>query len=241
MNNDIVINSNGAGFITLGEGILEEIAQVNNNSGLDNIELLADLGVIEQEPDTEELTIEVRNSSAGSASGSSSSLGEAINININIESIVDTVDIHRYYQFARGIHLYSQSMSTSGDYNSEGVSFTGLSSDRNNLNNDIIEGVKPVCQFFNSDTQAYLYTLDNVEKDYILNNLDNYSLEGTAYYAFENEPENIETIPVYRMYNTDTGTHLLTSDLIEFNSIQTNLDHFNMEGDNGVTFYALEA
>ena len=108
------------------------------------------------------------------------------------------------------------------------------------MTGEIIEGVKPVYRFFNRGTGAHLFTMNIKEKDYIVENLDNYDLEGVAYYAFENEPENIETIAVYRMLNNINGTHLFTSDRQELDYIQDNLSHFSLEGDGGVAFHVLE-
>lgn len=82
--------------------------------------------------------------------------------------------------------------------------------------------------------------MDEGEKDFILENLDNYALEGIAYYAFDQQPENMNTVAVYRMLNNQTGTHLLTGDGDEFNYIQENLPHFSPEADDGIAFYVLE-
>lgn len=95
-------------------------------------------------------------------------------------------------------------------------------------------------RFFNWDTKAHLYTMEIREKDYILDNLDNYSFEGTAYYAFADELEAFDTVPVYRLLNNQTGSHLFTRDRFEFDYIKDNLNHFIVEADNGIAFHALE-
>ena len=156
-------------------------------------------------------------------------------------------EVQRFYNYESGTHFYaideddSQELNANKDrYNYEGESFTVLDSNVNNLTGEVIESAQPVYQFFNNDTDAHLYTMSINEKDYILNNLGDYEDRGIAYYAFEAEPEDIETIPVYRLLNEDTGTHLLTSDRDEIDYIQNNLSNFTLENNSEAVFYALE-
>ena len=166
--------------------------------------------------------------------------------------LLDLVEINRFYQYLEGHHFYTadenesnhiQSQSDAGNlsYSYEGESFAALATNLDRTTGEVIEAAKEVYRFRNDDTGAHLFTMDVNEKDYILENLDNYALEGTAFYAFETAPEDIATVPVYRMYNGDTGTHLFTSDSNEFDYIQENLAHFSVEAANGVAFYAVEA
>ena len=104
-----------------------------------------------------------------------------------------------------------------------------------------IDGVKPVYRFFNEDTGAHLFTMDINEKDYIEEVLNNYSSEGIAYYAFESQPRNLDTVPVYRLFNSETDTHLFSADQNEVNYIQGNLENYSAEGNEGIAFYTLAA
>ena len=115
-----------------------------------------------------------------------------------------------------------------------------MASNTDSLTGDLIEGAEEVYRFYNNQTGAHLYTMDENEKSYIQENLDNYSFEGTAYYAFESEQLGLETIPVYRMLNGDTGTHLFSADQNEIGYIQDNLNNYSLEGENGIAFYVLE-
>lgn len=165
------------------------------------------------------------------------------------EASLELTEVHRFYQYQSGFHFYTaddnesnvvQARSEAGEltYNYEGESFAALASNQDGLTGEVIEGAAEVSRFFNTDTGAHLYTINVNEKEHILDNLDNYVFEGTAYYAFAEEQEN--TIPVFRMLNGSTGTHLLTTDVNELNYIQENLPHFSLEGDNGVAFHVLE-
>ena len=78
------------------------------------------------------------------------------------------------------------------------------------------------------------------EKDTIQATLTNYDYEGITHYAFEIEPNNVNTIPVYRMLNNNTGTHLYSIDNNEIANIQSNLPHFSMENNGNAVFYVME-
>ena len=162
-----------------------------------------------------------------------------------------TEAVHRFYQFEIGSHLYTtdaneishiQKQSAAGElsYTDEGEKFSVLADNKDTLTGQTIEGVQPVYRFFNTDTGAHLYTTDENEKAFIEANLANYSPEGIKYYAFESEPQNIETIPVYRLLNSDSGSHLYTIDSNELSYIQDNLSNFTLENNGEATFHVLE-
>lgn len=180
---------------------------------------------------------------------------DGASINIEDEEPVEVnlaiTTVNRFYQYQKGFHFYTadanesniiQQESDAGNlsYNYEGESFSALNSNLDSLTGAIINEAAPVYRLFNTDTGAHLFTMDVNEKDYITDNLDNYSLEGIAYYAFASEQENIEATPLYRMLNNDTGSHLFTSDRQEFTYIKDNLDNFSIEADNGIAFYVME-
>ncbi|MGL6338826.1 MAG: hypothetical protein ACRC80_06775, partial [Waterburya sp.] len=174
----------------------------------------------------------------------------AFTINVN-ETTLSKTNVHRFYQYEKGSYLYSseeneiqivQEKSEAGElaYNYEQEKFTVLADNKDILTGQAIEGVEPVYRFFNTDTGSHLYTMDETEREYIQDNLANYSFEGIEYYAFESEPEALETVPVYRMLNSQSGAHLFTVDQAEINYIQENLPHFSLEGDRGIAFYVIE-
>ena len=162
-----------------------------------------------------------------------------------------TEAVHRFYQFEIGSHLYTtdaneissiQKQSAAGklSYTDEGEKFSVLADNKDALTGKTIEGVQPVYRFFNTDTGSHLYTTDQNERNFIEANLANYSPEGIKYYAFESEPQDIETIPVYRLLNSDSGSHLYTIDSNELSYIQDNLSNFTLENNGEATFYVLE-
>ena len=162
-----------------------------------------------------------------------------------------TDEVHRFYQFEKGFHLYTiddveidyvREQSASGElsYQYEAEKFRVLSDDKDALTGATLEGVEAVYRFFNTDTGSHLYTTNEVERDFIEDNLPNYNPEGIKYHAFESQPEGIETIPVYRLLNTDTGSHLYTIDQNELNYIQDNLSNFSLENNGEAAFYVFD-
>ena len=163
---------------------------------------------------------------------------------------LSTDSVHRFYNSQEGYHrysiddneietLYQQSVTGRKSFNDESEQFDVLTNNVDSLTGAKLEGVVPVYQFFNSDSDAYLYTTEQEEISFV-ETLDNYSDRGIAYYAFELDPTEIETIPVFRMLNTDTGAHFYTTDRNELDYIQDNLDNFNMENGGEAVFYVLD-
>ena len=167
------------------------------------------------------------------------------------EANLDLTDVHRFFQYNGGFHFYTsdtneiaviraQSAAGKLPYNYEAEQFTVLAKDKDAVTGAIIEGAKPVYRFFNTATGSHLYTMDENERGFITQNLDNYNFEGINYYAFEEKPESIETVPVFRLLNGISGSHLFTVDQNEVNFIKDNLSHFSVEGNSGVAYHVFE-
>ena len=163
----------------------------------------------------------------------------------------NTDEIHRFYEFNRGVHFYTtddseietvRDKSNLGElfYQDEATKFVALSDDKDTLTGETLAGVKPVYRFFNTDTGSHFYTMDENEKNIIQTTLSNYNFEGIEYYAFESPPEDIETIPVFRLINSQSNSHLFTVDQNEINYIQTNLPNFALENNGNAAFYVFE-
>lgn len=85
----------------------------------------------------------------------------------------------------------------SADKGAEAVSLTGA----------IVESSE-VYRFVNTETGAHLYTTDEGERDYITENLKNYSQDGSNFYAYETEVEG--STAVYRLYDSEQDVHMFT-------------------------------
>ena len=78
-----------------------------------------------------------------------------------------------------------------------------------------------------------MYTTDEGERDYIVNNLANFTYEDVKFYAYETFIE--ETIPVYRFYEPSIGVHFYTPNENEKTFVDENLANYTYEG---IAYYA---
>jgi hypothetical protein len=164
---------------------------------------------------------------------------------------LSVANIHRFYQYGKGFHFYTsdaneiqtvldQSNTEKFKYRYEAEQYTVLTDNKDPLTGKELPGIEPVYRFFNTQTGAHLYTMDETEKNYIQDNLANYKFEGIKYYAFEEKPADMKTVPVYRMLNNQSGAHLFTVDQNEINYLREKLPNFSLEGNGGVAFYVFE-
>ena len=93
-----------------------------------------------------------------------------------------------------------------------------------------------VYRFYDGSKGAHFYTVDEVEKEYVQEQLKNYTYEGESYNTVD-PITGSEMEQVYRFFNPTTGVHLYTTSEVERDSVRENLDNFTYEG---VKFYAHE-
>ena len=86
-----------------------------------------------------------------------------------------------------------------------------------------------VYRFFNTQTGTHFYSASEIERDSIINNLDNFNFESAAFKAATET--NGPTASVFRFFNTETGTHFFTQSTVERDSVIENLPSFNLEGE----------
>ncbi|MEL6929763.1 MAG: peroxidase family protein [Cyanobacteria bacterium J06600_6] len=156
------------------------------------------------------------------------------------ESITDGSDVFRLNDRQADLFRYTRSASERDEliddgFEDDGVAFTTAPED-DDL--DSFTGAKPVYLFANEDTSAHLFTLSEVERDAVLENLDNLSFEGTAFYAYATERPGTEA--VYRFLNLENGTHFYTTSASERADLLDD-DDFRPEGNDGIAFYVPEA
>lgn len=92
-----------------------------------------------------------------------------------------------------------------------------------------------VHRFLNTSTGDHLYTTSEVERDSIINNLDNYTYEDVKFYGYNNGDVD-GSIPVYRFYNPIEDLHVFTHSEAEMNEMKADEANFN---DEGIAFYAM--
>ena len=143
--------------------------------------------------------------------------------------------VYRFYHRGIGANFYTAS-TTERDFIVNNLKQYGLreTSFESAEAEDSLTGAKSIYRFFNTGTGAHLYTISELEKEFIEDNLSNYNSEGIAYYGYENQQP--ETTPLYRLYNTELDIHFFTSSLAERNDLASS-DNYRLEGNNGIAFY----
>ena len=90
------------------------------------------------------------------------------------------------------------------------------------------DGNDIVYRFFNPTAGVHFYTDDEIERNFVEDELDNYEFEGPSYRTVDPMTGGAED--VYRFFNARTGVHLYTTDENERDNIIDNLDEFTFEG-----------
>ena len=137
--------------------------------------------------------------------------------------------VYRFLNTDTGVHLYTSSqverdaiLDNLPNYVSEGAAYISV---------DPFTGSpepEQVYRFLNSDTGTHLYTVSEIERESVEQNLPNFSLETESFFAFAEEQPG--TIPVYRFLNTDTGAHFYTPSETERETVEETLPNYQSEG-----------
>ncbi|MEM8676375.1 MAG: hypothetical protein AAGF83_21295 [Cyanobacteria bacterium P01_G01_bin.67] len=168
--------------------------------------------------------------------------GLDVPIDGEIEANIDSDDDVEVYEFFR-TDTQTQFYTTDEDerdfilenlpqYELEGVSFVGVAPPEDG---EDITGLSPVYRLFNTISGVHLYTVDEGEKTFIEENLDNYVLEGTPYYSYDAPEEG--TVPVYRFYNPTLDGHFYTTSTEEKDFFTESPDYQIEGGSEGIAFY----
>lgn len=147
---------------------------------------------------------------------------------------VDDGNVYRFFNQETGSHFYTASeveknsvVENLSNYIFEGVAYEAADPIAG------IDGVSTVHRFLNQNTGVHLYTIDETEKNYVIENLSNYSYEGEVFTAFDSQQE--ETIPIYRFYNLAIDAHFYTASDIEREAVINELSDYSYEG---IAYYA---
>ena len=171
------------------------------------------------------------------------STGEEIPIGDNNTARVAVSDddggndiVYRFFNPSAGVHFYTDDenervvVDTLDNYNAEGASYRTVDP----LTGDEAGDISDVYRFFNPTTGVHLYTTDERERDFIIENNDTFAFEGTAFSAYETEVEG--SIPIYRFFEPTIGVHFYTPNEGERENVENNLPNYDSEG---IAYYAL--
>jgi len=146
------------------------------------------------------------------------------------------IPVYRFFRNDTQTEFYTTSeaerdavLNTLPQYQLEGVAFVGAP------NVDPLTGTSPVYRFFNNDTGIHLYTVDENERAFVENNLDNYTLESTPYYGYDTQVEG--SVPLYRFYNQGLDAHFYTPFAEERDFYIQSPNYEPEGGGDGIAFY----
>ncbi len=147
--------------------------------------------------------------------------------------------VYRFLNQDLGVHLYTSSAkerdfieANLDNYTSEGDSYVSV---------DPFTGSpdpEKVYRFRNVDTGTHLYTIAEKEKEFIEDNLSNYTLETESFFVYGEEQPG--TVPVYRFFSPATGTHFYTPSAKERDFVEDTLPNYESEGIAYYTFPVAE-
>ncbi len=95
-----------------------------------------------------------------------------------------------------------------------------------------------VYRFFNTQTETHFFTMDYDERNTVITNYPWFNYEGRAWFAYSPDNYPPDTRPIYRFYNTETGSHFFTIDENEKNTIINNYKWYRYEN---IAYYAYPA
>ena len=139
----------------------------------------------------------------------------------------DTTALSGVYQgqSQRSYEFYSVATDNAG--NSEATNQAQASTTTNSTSQQ-----PAIYRLFNSSTGVHLYTANLVERDSVIQNLDNYTYEGVAYFAARSD----NGVRVYRLYSPSVDGHFYTVDETERDEILASTDFV----DEGAAFTAFD-
>ncbi len=205
-----------------------DIIQLTNNDVDDTNPVIDGDSIAWQSDDGDDTEIFLATLDTTTVGGDDSTTGED---NSSNNDSLNTV--YRFFNNDTGVHFYTanevekDAVQELDNFSFEGASYLGV---------DPLTGQPepvPVYRFLNQDTGVHLYTISEIERD-VVQELDNFSFEGEAFFAYESEVEG--SIPIYRFFNATTGAHFYTPSAAERDNVEANLPDFQSEG---IAYYAL--
>lgn len=133
--------------------------------------------------------------------------------------------VYRFYNNQRGTHFLSQSVTEKNYISATLPQFSYENAAFNAYSNADAATRSPVYRFYNTQTQSHFYTINALERDYIIANFPQFSYENASWYAktAAQVTAGDGTIPLYRFYRKTNGTHFFTTNAAERDSIIANL------------------
>lgn len=137
-------------------------------------------------------------------------------------------DVFRFYNTNTGTHFFTMSVAER-DYIQNTYPFFAYEGSVFFAYTDADPALSPVYRFYNKITGTHFYTVNAAEKDHVIATWPTiFNYEGIAWYA--STVSGTDLVPVYRFFNTHTGTHFYTASATEKDHIIATWDWFSFEG-----------
>jgi Repeat of unknown function (DUF5648) len=136
-------------------------------------------------------------------------------------------DVFRFFNTKTGAHFFTMSVAerdyvknTFPFFSYEGSAFFAYPASDPSLS--------PVYRFFNKITGTHFFTISLVEKNYVIATWPEiFNYEGIAWHASAASGSGF--VPVYRFFNTKTGTHFYSTSSVERDQIIATLSWYSFE------------
>lgn len=147
-------------------------------------------------------------------------------------------DIFRFYNKNTGAHFFTMSVSER-DYIQNTFPFFSYEGSKFLAYPDPDPALSPVYRFYNKITATHFFTISAAEKDHVIATWPAiFNYEGIAWYASTvNSLSGAYLVPVYRFFNSHTGTHFYTASASEKENIIATWNWFLFEG---IAYYVLK-
>ncbi|MEL6912541.1 MAG: hypothetical protein AAFO85_20460, partial [Cyanobacteria bacterium J06598_4] len=158
----------------------------------------------------------------------------------NTAAVIDGSNVYRFSNDDNDLFRYTtdqterRALRANPDFDGDGISFV-TAPEGEAL--DSLTGARPVYAFTNEDNGSQLFTIDDNERNTLLDDGSDLVFEGVAFYAYTTEQEGTE--PVHRFFNADEQSYFFTASASERQEFIEDPD-FVREGDNGIAFYVPE-
>ena len=158
--------------------------------------------------------------------------GAHLFINSSLVGFISSTPVYRFYNQNAGIYFYTASLTERNaiianypQFLEEGTAFFAANSQEPNT--------APVYRFYNRGNGGHFYTISPTERDRMIADLSQYyDYEGPVWYANPNPAANLT--PLFRIYNSQNGTHFYTISTVERDDVKAN---FAFMIDEGIAYY----
>ncbi len=104
--------------------------------------------------------------------------------------------------------------------------------------NDAIPGTSPIYRFWSSKISSHFYTINESERDKLINNFPSWTHEGPVFYAYKEGQQPDDASPVYRFWSDSKKTHFYTISESEKDKLINQFSHvYTYEG---IVWYAYQ-